>query len=70
MSNIRFRDEFVYPVQTKKMQDNNEDPRIQVSDMIQGDKRLEGESYEDYKIRLKVEKKLVRDYLKGYIIER
>jgi hypothetical protein len=62
--------DFVYPVQTKKMQDNNEDPRIQVSDMIQGDKRLEGESYEDYKIRLKVEKKLVRDYLKGYIIER
>ena len=40
MSNIRFRDEFVYPVQTKKMKDNNEDPRVKVSDMLEGDKRL------------------------------
>tara|TARA_R100000734_G_C3281253_1_gene74816 strand:+ start:432 stop:641 length:210 start_codon:yes stop_codon:yes gene_type:complete len=63
-------DDFVYPVQTKQMRDNDEDPRIKVSDMIQGDKRLDGESYEDYKTRLKVEKKLVRDYLKGYLIER
>ena len=28
------RSEFVYPVQTKKMQENNEDPRIQVSEML------------------------------------
>jgi len=63
-------DDFVYPVQTKQMRDNDEDPRIKVSDMLQGDKRLDGESYEDYKTRLKVEKKLVRDYLKGYLIER
>ena len=70
MSNIRFRDDFVYPVQTKKMKDNNEDPRVKVSDMLEGDKRLEGESFEDYKTRLKVEKRLVRDYLKGYLIER
>ena len=62
--------DFVYPVQSKKQRDNNEDPRVKVSDMIQGDKRLDGESYEDYKMRLKVEKKLVRDYLKGYIVER
>ena len=36
----------------------------------QGSKRLEDESFEDYKMRMKVEKHLVRDYLKGYIIER
>ena len=64
------RSEFVYPVQTKKMQENNEDPRIQVSEMLKGPKRLEGESFEDYKLRMKVEKKLTRDYLKGYLIER
>tara|TARA_B100002019_G_C20884408_1_gene410311 strand:+ start:255 stop:455 length:201 start_codon:yes stop_codon:yes gene_type:complete len=62
--------EFVYPVQTKKMRENNEDPRVKVSDMLKGPKRLEGESFTDYKIRLKVEKSLTRDYLKGYLIER
>jgi hypothetical protein len=62
--------EFVYPVQTKKMRENNEDPRVKVSDMLKGPKRLKGESFTDYKIRLKVEKSLTRDYLKGYLIER
>ena len=62
--------DFVYPVQTKEMRKNNEDPRIKVSDMLQGAKRLEGESFEDYKMRMKVEKQLTRDYLKGYLIER
>ena len=38
--------------------------------MLQGAKRLEGESFEDYKMRMKVEKQLTRDYLKGYLIER
>ena len=52
------------------MRKNNEDPRIKVSDMLQGAKRLEGESFEDYKMRMKVEKQLTRDYLKGYLIER
>ena len=47
---------FVYPVQTKEMRKNNEDPRIKVSDMLQGAKRLEGESFEDYKMRMIVEK--------------
>ena len=64
------RSEFVYPVQTKQMRDNNEDPRVRVSEIIEGDKRLEGETYEEYKDRMKVENKLVRDYLKGYLIER
>tara|TARA_Y100001938_G_C7750572_1_gene263723 strand:- start:56 stop:259 length:204 start_codon:yes stop_codon:yes gene_type:complete len=64
------RSEFVYPVQTKEQRANDEDPRIQVSEMLKGPKRLEGESFEDYKLRMKVEKKLTRDYLKGYLIER
>ena len=62
--------EYQYPVQTKEMREKNEDPRVRVSTIIKGDKRLEGESYEDYKLRRKVEKKMVRDYLKGYFVER
>ncbi len=61
---------YIYPIQTQKMRKKNEDPRLRVSDMIQGAERLEDESYEDYKMRMKVENKMVRDYLKGYIIER
>tara|TARA_B100002019_G_scaffold271635_1_gene266213 strand:+ start:1198 stop:1395 length:198 start_codon:yes stop_codon:yes gene_type:complete len=64
------QNEYQYPVQTKEMRENNEDPRVRVSTIIKGDKRLEGESYEDYKLRRKVEKKMVRDYLKGYFVER
>ena len=59
---------FVYPEQTPEQRENDEDPRIQVSEMLQGPVRGEGESYEDYKIRMKVEYQLTRDYLKGYII--
>ena len=62
--------DFVYPVQTKEQRKNDEDPRIQVSQILKGPKRLEGESFEDYKMRMKVEKQLTRDYLKGYLIER
>ena len=62
--------DFVYPVQTKEQRKNDDDPRIQVSQILKGPKRLEGESFEDYKMRMKVEKKMTRDYLKGYLIER
>ena len=62
--------DFVYPVQTKEQRKNDEDPRIQVSQILKGPKRLECESFEDYKMRMKVEKKMTRDYLKGYLIER
>ena len=62
--------DFVYPVQTKEQRKNDEDPRIHVSQILKGPKRLEGESFEDYKMRMKVEKKMTRDYLKGYLIER
>ena len=59
---------FVYPVQTPEQREKNEDPRIRVSDMVQGPERGVNESYEDYKLRMKVEYKLTRDYLKGYLI--
>lgn len=42
--------------------------RFKVSTMLQGSKRLENESYEDYKERRKVENILVKEYLKGNII--
>jgi|TARA_R110002167_G_scaffold207096_1_gene411297 hypothetical protein len=42
--------------------------RFKVGEVLKGDKRLEDESYEDFKIRRKVEKGLVKDYLKGRFI--
>ena len=45
--------------------DKNKEKRFKVSEMLQGPKRLENESYEDYKERRKVEKILVKQYLKG-----
>lgn len=45
--------------------DNGKDIRMKVTDMIKGTKRLEGESFDEYKLRMKVENGLVRDYLKG-----
>ena len=39
--------------------------RYKVSLGLQGPKRVEGESYEDYKIRLKAENGLVKEYLRG-----
>ena len=44
---------------------DKKDKLFKVSDMLQGPKRLENESYEDYKERRKVEKVLVKQYLKG-----
>jgi len=41
---------------------------FKVSEVLKGPKRLEDESYEDYKIRIKAENGLVKDYLKGRII--
>ena len=36
-----------------------------VSHLLKGDKRLETETYDQYKIRRKAEKMLVKQYLKG-----
>ena len=44
--------------------DGNES-RMKVSDMIKGPKRLENESYEDYKLRQKVENGMLKDRLAG-----
>jgi len=44
------------------------DDGFKVSEVLKGDKRLDGESYDDFKIRRKAEKGLVRDYLKGRYI--
>ena len=69
MSGFGYRpSSFVYPEQTPEQRKNEEDPRVQVSEMLQGPKRLKGESFDDYKLRMKVEYQLTRDYLKGYII--
>jgi len=45
-----------------------EDKLLKVSDMIHGPKRLEGESYEDYKLRQKVENGMVKDRLAGLLV--
>ena len=45
--------------------ESGEDKFLKVSDMIKGPKRLEDESYEDYKLRQKVENGLVKDRLAG-----
>ena len=44
------------------------DERYKVSTVLQGLKRLEDETYEDYKERLKVERSLLDDYLRGVLI--
>ena len=45
--------------------ESGEDILLKVSDMIKGPKRLEDESYEDFKLRQKVENGLVKDRLAG-----
>lgn len=43
--------------------------RFKVSTMLHGPKRLENESYEDFKERQRVENILVKEYLKGAFID-
>ena len=61
-NNYKFQKDVVY-----KQEKADVDPRPRVSEMCKGPKRLESESYEDYKIRMKVENELVNQYLNGYI---
>ena len=42
--------------------DKNKEKRFKVSEMLQGPKRLENESYEDYKKRLKQNKQILKLY--------
>ena len=39
--------------------------RYQISVGLKGPKRLEGEEFEDYKVRMKAENGLVKEYLRG-----
>ena len=39
--------------------------RYQISLGLKGSKRLEGEKFEDYKLRMKAENGLLHEYLKG-----
>lgn len=43
--------------------------RFKISSMLHGPKRLEKESFEDYKERQQVENILVKEYLKGTMID-
>ena len=42
--------------------------RLQIGKLLKGDKRLEGETFVEYKERLKLEKSLLNDYGKGVYI--
>ena len=42
--------------------------RLEIGKLLKGDKRLDGESFEEYKDRRKLEKSLLRDYGKGIYI--
>ncbi len=42
--------------------------RLQIGKLLKGDKRLEGETFVEYKDRLKLEKSLLNDYGKGVYI--
>ena len=39
--------------------------RYQISVGLKGSKRLEGEEFEDYKLRMKAENGLLKEYLRG-----
>ena len=39
--------------------------RLVIGKLLKGDKRLEGETFVEYKDRLKLEKSLLKDYLSG-----
>ena len=43
--------------------------RRKISTLLKGEKRLENESYEEFKIRRKAEKLLLKKYLKGTPVE-
>ena len=39
--------------------------RLEIGKLLKGDKRLEGETFVEYKERMKLEKSLLKDYLSG-----
>lgn len=44
--------------------------RYEISTGLKGSKRLDDESYEDYKLRLKAEKGLLKEYLRGVWLDK
>ncbi len=42
--------------------------RLEIGKLLKGDKRLDGETYEEYKERRKLENSLLRDYGKGILV--
>ena len=42
--------------------------RLQIGKLLKGDKRLEGETFQEYKDRLKIEKSLLNDYGHGVMV--
>jgi len=43
--------------------------RYQISHALKGPKRLEGEEFEDYKLRMEAENGLLKEYLRGVWIK-
>ena len=46
------------------------DERYQISLALKGPKRLEGEEFEDYKLRMKAENGLLKEYLRGVWVKK
>ena len=44
--------------------------RYQISVGLKGPKRLEGEEFEDYKLRMKAENGLLKEYLRGVWVKK
>ena len=44
--------------------------RYQISLALKGPKRLEGEEFEDYKLRMKAENGLLKEYLRGVWVKK
>tara|TARA_B100000214_G_C23424629_1_gene381965 strand:- start:120 stop:308 length:189 start_codon:yes stop_codon:yes gene_type:complete len=42
--------------------------RLEIGKLLKGDKRLDDETYEEYKERRKLENSLLRDYGKGILV--
>ena len=42
--------------------------RLVIGKLLKGDKRLDGETFVEYKERMKLEKSLLKDYLSGVLV--
>ena len=58
------------PRQKYLTQEKYLEERYQISTGLQGPKRLEGEDFEEYKIRRKAENGLLKEYLRGVWVKK